>query len=229
MSGWMDDAVPVSNTGGQSAWMSDAVPMKAESQWSDMGKNIIPNATELLKGSADTAMRIGKGINDFPMDATKTAIQELHGVSPMETPIGHDIKTIGGGIADTVTGIPGAVADLASKDAWVNRPVSNALTVGSVVSPFLAPEEGAGEGLAKSLRNKGANMAADLESVTGNTISKIKPDMMLNPENVRTSGGKPNPADLRTETGARLIKEGVVGGMGQDAGDRWQNTAAKHQ
>jgi hypothetical protein len=196
-------------------------------QWSDLPKNIIPDAENVLKGNLDTAGRVAKGVYDLPSDLAETAKQELSGGSPLDTPIAQDVKTVGGAALNAVTGIPKQLANLGSKEQWIQHPAQNAITTGAIVAPMIAPEGAATKSILDAAKTKGANMAADLGEISGNTVKRMRPEMTGAPEEIRTVEGKPNPADVRTQSGARLVKEGVVGGFGEDAGDIWQKAATK--
>ncbi len=153
-----DDLPP--DAGVKTSW--DAAPPTKEElpQWSDLPGNIIPNAEKVAKGAIDTGLRTAKGIYDLPSDAMETAGGEwkhlLKGENPLEgiteSPIAQDIKTVGGGLINTAKAIPGQLMDLGSKEAWVNRPVENALTGAALVggaAGALGKGAGAGEALAR--------------------------------------------------------------------------------
>ena len=129
-------------------------------------------------------------------------------------------------LADALKAIPKAGEDLVTPEGWAEHPVGNLATLGSLA----VPGEGGGEiseGVGKAMEEKGGNMGADLANMSGTTVQKMKPNMMLEPEAVRTVEGKANPEDLRAESGKRLIKEGIVGGAGESAGDIWQKARVK--
>lgn len=206
-------------------------PRPEDAKWSDLPGNIIPDAKEVGSGLLNVAERAGKGIADLPKDALESAAEVSQGLPASETPYAENLKTVGGMAADAVKGIPEKFMNLFSKPEWIKHPVGNAMGAAAVIDPLLAPEEGAASALGKGMAEKAGGMASDLAETSANTIKKINPDMLGEEaaENIRTvgEGGKPNVADIRTESGKKLIKEGVVGGMGQDIGDRLQAAAVK--
>ena len=147
----------------------------------------------------------------------------------MDTSLGQDAETIGGGVVDAVKGIPQQLENLGSKEQWVNHPVQNAMTAGSILWPagkeFFSPStEGMAASIGKGMENKGANMAADLAETSGKTVQRIRPETLGEDAEagIRKAGNTPNVADVRTQLGKRMVNEGVVGGVGQDIGDRLQ-------
>lgn len=114
-------------------------PRPEDLQWKDLPKNIVPNVVDIGKNAVGTAARIGKGVMDLPSDVVETAKDEMHG-DFMDSPIAKDMKTVGGGVANAVEGIPKQFMGLFSKPEWIQHPVSNALTAGTVAAPFLGPE-----------------------------------------------------------------------------------------
>lgn len=102
-----------------------------------------------------------------------------------------------------------------------------------LATPFMAlkgpPVASTSEGLGGAMRDKGASLGTDLGEVSGNTVSRMNPNQLM-PESqsrIRMAGDEPNIADIRRETGAKLVNEGVVGGFGQDIGDRIQSANEK--
>lgn len=133
----------------------DGIDFQTEPQWSDLPKNIIPDAKNMLKGNADLALRTARGINDLPGDLAGTAIDLVHGKSPSETPLGQDANTVGSGLINAAKAIPKSFTDLGNKKAWIEHPVGNALTAGSIVAPFLGGEAAAEDlaaGAAKGIK-----------------------------------------------------------------------------
>lgn len=209
---------------GSSGWDSEPPKPGEIPQWSDMKNNFLPDAENIAKGAVGTAERIGKGVLDLPKDTAET-IKDEWGGNFTNTPIAQDIKTVGGGIADAITGIPQQLGNLASKDAWIQHPAQNALTAGSILAPMLSPEtEGMAASIGKGAGNLGGSMATDLAETSANTIKKLNPEALGEEAqgNIRTVGNKPNLQDVRNELGKKLVKEDVVGGVGQDIGDRSQ-------
>ena len=190
-------------------------------QWSDMGKNIVPDAMNVGKGIMDMGERSIKGVMDLPKDAMTSAAEVAGGASPLNTPLAQNIKTA---IIDPIAGIPQQIENLGSKEQWIEHPVGNAMTAGSIVAPMIAPEEGLASKFSEGMENKGGGMASDLAETGAGTVKKISPEMLGEEAkpNIRMVGEKPNLADIRTESGKKLVNEGVVGGMGQDIGDRLQ-------
>jgi len=220
--GWQED--PVVDSAQAQPWQSDPV---VSSNWSDLPGNIIPDAKAVGTGAVNAGIRTAKGIYDFPEDAVNSAEDVLAGGNPSDTPIGQDAKTVGSGVVDAVKGIPQQLENLGSKEQWINHPVQNAMTAGSIAAPMFAPEEGLASKLGTGMENKGANMAADLAETSGKTVQKIRPETLGEDAEagIRKAGNTPNVADVRTQLGKRMVNEGVVGGVGQDIGDRLQKVS----
>lgn len=209
--GW-DDAPPTQEDLQPQSGGWDATPPTAEEmrgpQWSDLPKNIGPDAEDLAKGALGTGMRIGKGIYDLPSDLVQSGAATLSGGNPLETPIAQDVKTVGGGIGNAVMGIRKSIGDLASKDAWVNHPVQNAVNAGSILEGGLEGGLGAEAGtgaagrLGEVLEKSGAREATGVAGITDKTIGKMTP-----------RGG--NEAVTRADLGKRLIDDKVIGGLGE--------------
>lgn len=203
-------------------------PADEHSDWANLPKNILPDAAAMASNAVGTAGRIAKGVADLPSDLLETGRQELSGGNPLETPIAQDVKTVGNEAINAVKSIPESIGNLASKDAWIEHPVQNAVTAGSLVAPMFAPEEGGmAARLGKGMENKGANMAADLAEVSGRTVERTRPET-LGPEGeagIRKAGGTPNVADVRTQLGKKLVNDEIVGGVGQSVGDRLQKVS----
>lgn len=184
-------------------------------QWSDLPKNIIPDAES-----------VGKSIlTPWPLKAIDAIKSAATAKSPLEAVERAAAPTLPGAISQ----IPKSVENLGSKEEWIQHPVQNAATVASMAYPagkaLLAPaESGIAASMGEAMRSKGANMGAEMGEVGADTIKKMNPNVLGDEgkANIRTADNKPNIADVRTETGAKLINEGVVGGFGQDVGDRIQ-------
>ncbi len=123
--GWQDDEVVQSPS--KSSWQDDEIVDKG-ANWSDLPKNIIPNAKDVAKGFAENTGRMVKGYANLPEDVSESTRQLMSGTNPMETPIGKDIKTVG----ENIKGIPQSFANLGSKKAWIEQPIGNAVTAGSL-------------------------------------------------------------------------------------------------
>ena len=199
----------------------------APSALSTMAGNIIPDAKAVGEGALNTGLRTAKGIYDLPEDAVHSAEDVLAGGNPADTPIGQDVKTVGSGVVDAVKGIPQQLENLGSKEEWIQHPVQNAMTAGSIAAPMFAPEEGLVSKIGTGMENKGANMAADLAETSGKTVQRIRPETLGEDAQagIRMAGKTPNVADVRTQLGKRMVNEGVVGGVGQDLGDRLQKVS----
>jgi hypothetical protein len=155
-----DDLPP--DSAAQTAGWDAAPPTQDElPKWSDLPGNIIPNAEKVAKGAVDTGLRTAKGIYDLPSDALETAKGEwghlLKGENPLEgiteSPLAQDAKTVGSGVINTVKAMPGQLGDLASKEAWVNRPVENAMTAAALA------------GVAKGVVGRGGAMVSEAAKV----------------------------------------------------------------
>lgn len=144
-------------------------------KWADLPKNIIPDAEAMLKNNAGLALRTAKGVNDLPGDLANTAVDLVHGKSPMDTPLGQDAKTVGSGLLSAAKAIPKSITDLGNKEAWIQHPVGNAMTAGSIVAPFLGPEaaaEDVAEGAAKGIKPP-----APIKGLPGVPREIIEPDV----------------------------------------------------
>lgn len=161
-----DDTPPDTAT---QAW--DAAPPAKDElgpKWSDLPGNIIPDAEKVAKGALDLGLRTGKGIMDLPSDVVSTGQGELEnllaGKSPLEgitnSPIGQDVKTVGGTALNTIKAIPGQLKDLVSKEAWVNRPVENAMNVAALA------------GMGKELLPEGA-VPPEVPNVPRGTVPEV--------------------------------------------------------
>ena len=106
----------------------------APSALSTMAGNIIPDAKAVGEGALNTGLRTAKGIYDLPEDAVHSAEDVLAGGNPADTPIGQDVKTVGSGVVDAVKGIPQQLENLGSKEEWIQHPVQNAMTAGSIAA-----------------------------------------------------------------------------------------------
>ncbi len=202
----------------------DAYLAEKEPQWSDLPKNIIPNAKDVAKGFAENTGRMVKGYANLPEDVSESTRQLMSGTNPMETPVGQDINAI----KESAEGIPQSFMNLGSKKAWIEQPVGNAITAGSVLaglkSGLVNPEEGMLSKVGKGMENKSASLANDLGEVSGQTVQKINPRVLGEEAqaNIRKAGTTPNIADVRSEIGKKLVNDNVVGEFGQDIGDRLQ-------
>lgn len=211
-----DDAPPTADELTPSAPTSgwDATPPTPEElkgpQWSDLKGNIAPDAENIASGAISAIGRGLEGVYDLPSDAVQSGQDMLSGKSPMDTPLGQDAKTVGGGVVDAVAGIPKSLADLGSKSAWVNHPVGNALTGVGLL-------EGDAEGLLKAkpgtgltgkfgraIEDNGAREATSVAGISPATVTKLTP-----------RGG--NEATVRANLGKKLIDDKVVGGLGNTA------------
>jgi hypothetical protein len=225
--GW-DDAPPDAQDLKSSAW--DATPPQPGEieDWSDLKNNIIPDAENIGKGAMDQGLRIAKGAYDIPTDLTRTVNQVVTGGDPLDTPIAQDVKTVGGGAMDAIKSLLKSIGNLGDKQEWIQHPVGNTLTAASLAAPGIgeafAPEGGLASSMAEGMRNKGASLANDLGEVSASTVKKINPRVLGEEaqNQIRTAGGKPNIADIRTQVGKKLIDDKIVGGFGQDVGDRLQ-------
>lgn len=200
---------------------------KPASDWSDLPKNIGPDASVIGQNALNTGMKTAKGIYDLPSDLINSGSDILSGKSPMETPIGQDVKATGNSIYDAVAGIPKSLENLGSKEEWIQHPVGNAINAAGIAAPLLSPEtEGMAASLGKTMGEKGGNMASSMAETAGNTIRKINPESLGEEaqKDIRMAGNKPNVADIRTESGKKLVNDNVVGGFGQDLGDRLQKS-----
>jgi len=200
-------------------------------QWSDIPDNIlegIKEAPETLKGI----------LTPFPIKAMNAIEQggmqmALHPDHPIDALITATSPTLPGALAgmarDYGAGqalqgdIPGALQQL--KNTVIQKPISTAVNVAALVAPFLASNaknivSNAGE----AMQSKGAELANELGEVSGNTVKKINPEVLGEEANqdIRSIGGKPNVADIREQVGKKLVKDKVVGGFGQQVGDRLQ-------
>lgn len=205
-----DDTPPDPSEFESASW--DSTPPDAE-DLSALAKNIVPDAEANAKSLATPWPE--KMMNLAELGGTKLA----SGESPL---------AIAG---DATKSVVEPLGDLGSKEKWIEHPVSNAVMVGSLLTGgaegAASPERNLATETGEAMEKKGANMAADLGNMSGSTVQKMKPNMMLDPESIRTVDGQANPADLRTESGKRLVKEGVVGGFGENAGDVWQKAGQK--
>lgn len=204
MAGW-DDLPPDPDIKSSGGWDSMPPDKDLEApQWSNLPGNIIPDAQNTVKGIAGLGARTGKGLIDMPGDLITSGATTLAGGDPMQTPIGQDLKTVGSGIA----AIPKSFADLASKEAWVNHPVQNAVNAGSLLEGGLegglTSEAGTGTAgrLGEVLEKSGAREATGVAGITDKTIGKM----------TRRGG---NEAVTRADLGKRLIDDNVIGGFGE--------------
>lgn len=201
---------PDTDTDVQSQGFTAPETDSAPPQWSDALKNIGPDAMATAKSLS----------TPFPINAINTV---------------KDLASTGSGMGALKKAVE-PITNLASKDVWIQHPVGNTVTAAGLLAGGLAGgAEGAPGGAANSvgegLSNVGGRMASDLAETSGNTVKKINPEALGADaqENIRTVGEneKPNLADVRAESGKKLVNEGVVGGLGQDIGDRLQAASEK--
>lgn len=167
------DDTPPQQSEINSGW--DAEPPKQGEipEWSDLPKNIIPDAEAIGKGSLNTTGRIVKGVMDLPSDAVETVKDELGG-NFTNTPIMQDAKTVGGGVVDAVKGIPQQLENLGSKDEWIKHPVGNTMTAASVVAPFLGGSPEVSEASDPNiLQRMGAGAQNNTMGISADTMDRM--------------------------------------------------------
>lgn len=148
----------------------DSTPPTAEEmkiidpQWSDLPSHIIPNAKEIASGIGGLLSRTAKGVSDLPADINATGEAMDKGKGFMDTPVGQDASTVGKTAAGVVTSIPKLLKDVVSKEAWINHPVSNAMTV----APFVG-------GAAGKLLGSGAEAAEAADLGAASAIPRTPP------------------------------------------------------
>lgn len=207
-----------------SSW--DAEPPKNNeitTPLSDVPMNALENVGRILNPAniiRSGAEQIKTSAFDLPKEATQTLAQVI-GNTVAGKPIGQ-------------TPMAQRAADIASSEPvqnpveWAKKnPVDAAMTMAAPITPFLgkgAVAEGLASKLGRGMEEKGGSLANDLGEISGSTVKKMNP-RVLGAEaqgNIRKAGDISNIADVRSEIGKKLVKDDVVGGFGQDVGDRLQ-------
>jgi len=213
--GW-DDAPPDVEPQKES-W--DSSPPEADI--ADVPMNALQNVGRLInpvniaRGTADT---LKEGAYDLPKDLTQGLAQTVAGAVTGQpqgpNPLSQRVQAIS------------ESPQVQHPVNWaMKNPVDAALMAATPLMAFMPPTGASMAGkVGEAMRNKGANLGTELGEVEADTVKKMNPNQ-LGPEaqeNIRMAGKTPNIADVRTETGAKLINDKVVGGFGQDVGDRLQ-------